>query len=461
MSGRSLDRRGLLAALAAMAALPVTAHAQRRSGRAIVIGAGLAGLACAHDIRHSGMEVTVLEARAVVGGRVRTSRLWSDHPVELGASWVHGLTGNPAARIARSAGLELMPTDYDNRAIYRAGSGLLERRALNRFEAMEERLERFAENAPGDGLARQCRSQPQGTLNNRLTRLMNLEAESEAKRRRGQLAITSLIEHEYAADYGELSRCFWTEGDDLAGGDAWVAGGFDRIADALAAGLDIRFNQRVTEVSTSGGHVVVTTTEGSERADVVVVTVPLGVLQAGAIRFTPGLPASKTLAIESLGSGLLNKCVLRFDHARWPAGIEIFNRLSADSGQWAEWVNMAAYGAGPVLMGFNAGSFARQLERASDAETGQLAMEALRSMFGSRMPEHTGVQITRWASNEHALGSYSFPCAATRWDTRIRLAEPVDNRIFFAGEATSTNAPGSVHGAIRSGRAAAVAVVER
>jgi monoamine oxidase len=205
----------------------------------------------------------------------------------------------------------------------------------------------------------------------------------------------------------------------------------------------------------------VTTTEGSERADVVVVTVPLGVLQAGAIRFTPGLPASKTLAIESLGSGLLNKCVLRFDHARWPAGIEIFNRLSADSGQWAEWVNMAAYGAGPVLMGFNAGSFARQLERASDAETGQLAMEALRSMFGSRMPEHTGVQITRWASNEHALGSYSFPCAATRWDTRIRLAEPVDNRIFFAGEATSTNAPGSVHGAIRSGRAAAVAVVER
>lgn len=461
MALKFVDRRGVLAGLAAMALMPAAAAAQRRAGKAIVIGAGAAGLACARDMVDAGMDVVVLEAQTRIGGRLKTSRQWTGMPVELGASWIHGVTGNPAASAASAAGLELHPTDYDNRAVYEAGEGLLGNRALARLERLEDRLERYADNAPGDSLARACRNRPRGTVANRLVRLVDLDASGASKRQRGQLAVNSIVEHEYGADIEQLSRCFWTEGEDLPGGDALVTGGLDRLAQSLAAGLDIRLGERVERVEYRGSGVAVTTGSGTQSADVVVVTVPLGVLQAGRIRFEPGLPSAKMAAIGALGSGLLNKCVLKFDAASWPRNIEIFNRLADARGEWSEFVNLAAYGQGPAIMGFNAGSFARELERASDRATGQLATEALRSMFGSSFPEPVGVQVTRWARDEHALGSYSFPTDATRADTRIRLLDAVDNRIFFAGEATSTNAPGTVHGALRSGRAAAIAVVER
>lgn len=467
MALKHVDRRGVMAALAALAVLPATALlpamglAQRRAGRVIVIGAGAAGLACARDMRLAGMDVTVLEAQDRIGGRLKTSHQWADMPIELGASWVHGVRGNPAAALARQAGLALHPADYDNRAVYEVGRGLLQGDPLDRLEAIEARLDRFAENSPGSSLEHNCRSRPRGTLAERLTRLMNLEATGAAKRRRGQFAINTIVEHEYAADFEQLSRCFWTEGDDLAGGDALVIGGFDRLAQIMAEGLDIRLGQRVERIAHSGSGVVVRTATGSESADAVVVTVPLGVLQADQLAFEPALPAPKRAAISALGSGLLNKCVLRFDALHWPRNIEMFNRLADEAGEWTEFVNLAAYGGGPAMLAFNAGSFARDLEQASDRTTGRLALEALRSMFGSSVPEPSGVQVTRWASDENARGSYSFPNAQTRADTRIRLLDAVDNRIFFAGEATSTNAPGTVHGAIRSGRAAAIAVVER
>ena len=461
MALKFVDRRGVLAGFAAMALMPSAALAQRRAGRAIVIGAGVAGLACARDMVHAGMEVVVLEAQARIGGRLKTSRQWGDLPVELGASWIHGVTGNPAASAVREAGLELHPTDYDNRAVYEAGEGPLGSLALTRLEALEDRLERYAQNAPGSSLARGCRNRPRGTLENRLVRLVGLDATGASKRQRRQFALNSIIEHEYGADFEQISRCFWTEGEDLPGGDSLVTGGFDRLAQNLAEGLDVRLGQRVERVEYSGSGVSVTTGAGRESADVVIVTVPLGVLQAGRIRFEPGLPSAKTAAIGALGSGLLNKCVLKFDAVSWPRNIEIFNRLADARGEWAEFVNLAAYGQGPAIMAFNAGSFARELEGASDRATGRLATEALRSMFGSSFPEPAGVQVTRWARDEQAFGSYSFPTDATRADTRIRLLDAVDSRIFFAGEATSTNAPGTVHGAIRSGRAAAIAAVER
>jgi monoamine oxidase len=461
MALKGVDRRGLLAGLAAMALLPAAAPAQRRAGKAIVIGAGAAGLACARDMVHAGMNVVVLEAQTRIGGRLRTSRQWSEMPVELGASWIHGLSGNPAASAARAAGLELHPTDYDNRVVYEAGNGLLRGEALERLEALEDRLERYAQNAPGDSLARACRSRPRGTLADRLVRLVSLDATGIGKRRRGLFAVNSIVEHEYGTDFEQLSRCFWSEGEDLAGGDALVTGGLDRLAQALATGLDIRLGERVERVEYTGSGVAVATASGRETADVVVVTVPLGVLQAGRIRFEPGLPPAKMAAIGALGSGLLNKCVLKFDAVSWPRNIEIFNRIAEARGEWSEFVNLAAYGQGPAIMAFNAGSFAHDLERASDRTTGRLATEALRSMFGSSFAEPAAVQVTRWARDEFAMGSYSFPSDATRADTRIRLLDAVDGRIFFAGEATSTNAPGTVHGAIRSGRAAAIAVVER
>jgi monoamine oxidase len=455
------DRRTIVAGLASLLALPSASYGQRRGGRAIVIGAGAAGLSCAQNMRRAGLDVVVLEAQDRIGGRLCTSRDWPDMPVEMGASWIHGVTGNQAGEMAAAAGLILRPTDYDNRLVYSEFDGLINQGALDRLESLERRLERYASNAPESGLEKSCYSRPRGTLENRLIRLMRLESPSAAKRRRGLFVLNSLIEHEYAVDFEALSRCFWSEGEDGIGGDAIVTGGFDQLTAFMAEGLDIRLSQTVERVDYSNGGVRVTTRSGSEDADVAVVTVPLGVLQHGAIRFSPGLPDIKQNAIQALGSGLLNKCILRFDRTYWPEQTEMFNRLANERGAWTEFLNLAAYDSGPGLVCFNASSFARELETQNNAETAAAAMEALRGMFGSNLPDPIGVQVSRWGQDPFAYGSYSYPGEHTRRDTRIRLLEPIDQRVFFAGEATSTHAPGTVHGAILSGRAAANAVVER
>ena len=462
MSGfKAIDRRNLMTGMAAMLAVSSPIRAQRRGGKAIIIGAGSAGLACARNIKQAGMDVVVLEAQDRIGGRLKTSHLWQDMPVELGASWIHGLQGNPAVELIHNTGLSLSPTDYDNTQVYSEFEGLLQGAALNRLEEMERRLGRFIENAPGGNLESDCRSRPRGSLKKRLVRLMRLESPSVAKRRRGLFLLNTEVEHEFGADFEDLSRCFWAEGSEQQGGDAIVSGGLDRLVLSLAEGLDIRLSQTVERVEHNQNGVVVSTQSGHETADVVVVTLPLGVLQDGGVVFSPDLPSRKTTAINSLGSGLLNKCILRFNEAAWPSDPEIFNRMASERGAWSEFLNLSAYGQGPALMAFNAGSYARYLEQYTDEETVEEAMHALRGMFGANFPDPVSAQVTRWAQDPNALGSYSYPSEHTRWDTRVRLLEPVDQRVFFAGEATSTHAPGTLHGAILSGRAAANAVVER
>jgi monoamine oxidase len=283
---------------------------------------------------------------------------------------------------------------------------------------------------------------------------------SAADRRRFEWAIHVNIEADYAADTSELSYFNWDDQDGFDGGDALLPGGYESIVLGLARGLDVRLGQTVRRVEHDESRVKVTTDRGQYSADHAIVTVPLGVLKRGSIEFVPALPQSKRQAIGALGMGLVNKVAVRFPTVFWDTDRHILGRIAEERGAWTCFLNLALYTGKPILVAFTAGGFARRLEKLTDEQTVVELMKALRSMFGSSIPEPEAAKLTRWASDPFAGGSYSFtPPGASGKDYAV-LGEPVGKRLYFAGEATNRDYPATVHGAFLSGERAARTLIE-
>ena len=236
--------------------------------------------------------------------------------------------------------------------------------------------------------------------------------------------------------------------------------GYSALPAYFARGLDIRYQQIVNRIHyPSTGAVSVETQSGTFTADRVLVTLPLGVLKGAGVAFDPLLPTNKTQAITKLGMGVLNKCVLRFSRVFWAENYDWLGYVSTLNGQWAEWVSLSRQLQKPILVGFNAADYGRQIEALSDSQIVAGAMATLRKIYGSAIPDPVSFQITRWAGDPLSLGSYSYlPVGATP-PLRDTLAANVNRTLFFAGEATHRKYPATVHGAYLSGLRAAQEIV--
>jgi monoamine oxidase len=186
-----------------------------------------------------------------------------------------------------------------------------------------------------------------------------------------------------------------------------------------------------------------------------VVTFPLGVLKNNGVRFDPPLPAKKQNAIDRLEMGVLNKVYLKFPTVFWDEEEEAISYVGERVGEWCDWLNLAPYINEPVLMAFHGGAKGFTIEEFSDAEIIAGAMKTLRVIYGDAIPEPVGYVITRWGKDPFTFGSYScIPPFASGADYDA-LAAPVDDVLYFAGEATNREYPSTVHGAYMSGIAAA------
>ena len=239
------------------------------------------------------------------------------------------------------------------------------------------------------------------------------------------------------------------------GADALFAAGYGQIVDCLAKGLDIRLEHPVTQIDYAGRRVVLRTGPGTTfDAAMAIVTVPLGVLKSGSPVFQPALPRRKRRAIDQLGMGVLNKTCLLFDDVFWQQAVELVGYVGAETGQWAETLNLYPYTGQPILMMFNAGSYGARIEAMSDTEIVAEALEALADMYGP-VPPPKDALITRWRSDPWSYGSYSYVPVGASFRRHSDLARPVDGKVFFAGEATHRDCPATVHGAFLSGVRAA------
>ena len=195
------------------------------------------------------------------------------------------------------------------------------------------------------------------------------------------------------------------------------------------------------------------------EADYVIVTVPLGVLKKGVIEFSPALPQNKLDAIAALDMGILNKVYLHFDEVFWDNNVTNIAKISEQKGHWAYWINLAPATGKPILTAFNVASFGKEIEEMTDEQIIAKAMEALQTMYGNDIGQPTDHLITRWGKDEFSYGSYSYIPKGASASMRDDLAEPVDGKVLFAGEATHSEHPSTVHGAFLSGEREADRVI--
>ena len=321
-----------------------------RNADVLVIGAGIAGLRAAEVLVAAGRRVIVLEARDRLGGRIYTDRSWGV-PVELGASWIHGVQNNPIATLATAKGITAQATDYES-VMYGADGTRLPGDALDALESQVADLAEAGRHGSPDN------DEPLRTALDRAIAAADLDP---AELLNVEMGITESIEHEYATDAVNLSATNFDDGAREDGGDALLPEGYDKVVGAVANGLDIRLGHVVTSIDTSGDRAVVVTSQGNFDAGAVVVTVPLGVLKAGSIQFLPALAERKSTAIARLGMGALSKTCLRFESQFWPDDAELIDIVPSASrrGQWVESLSLTGLVDVPALMMFNAGKSTR------------------------------------------------------------------------------------------------------
>jgi monoamine oxidase len=398
----------------------------------IVIGAGAAGLAAARRLATARLSVRVLEARNRLGGRAWTWRDAAGLPIELGCGWLHSADENEWCIVAATLGFALdrtrpawrtqwnnvgfPPADQDD---YRDAAA----RFYDRLDAAGE-----AEiDQPGDRfLEPGCRWN--ALINATSTYINGVELD--------QLS----------------ARDFWRYRD--TGVNCRVVEGYGTLIAATGAGLDVALDCPAQVIDHGGRLIRIETPRGELHARAVIVTVPTHVL-AGLPRFVPELPA-KIAAAEALPLGLADKLYLRVDDAAtFPTDSHLYGAVDR--------VRTGSYYlrplGRPLIEGYFGGALARDLEQEGEGAFARFAVDQLAALLGGDIRKRLHPSAaSAWARDPHARGSYSH-ARPGQADARQALAAPVDQRLFFAGEACSSEDFSTAHGAYRSGVSAAEPVI--
>jgi monoamine oxidase len=416
-----------------------------------IIGAGAAGLAAWRELRSAGLNPVVLEARDRIGGRILTDRS-TDSLVELGAEFVHGkppaiwsflekarlevLESSGTRLVSSKEGLRPCPEYWE--IIQRVDAKINPAREISYDQFLAE-----AKASPFEKLV--ARSYVEG-FNAAHAELISAPAVAIADRAAAEI---------------EGQRQFR------------LPGGYGSLIDWLAAGLprdSLHLQTEVKEIRWQRGHIAIAADTPNGNRDFLavrlLVTVPLGVLQAspgkrGAIQFTPSL-WQKEAALGHLEVGQVVKLMISFRERFWrnhgPLGFVISS--DADIPTW--WTQEPL--ASNILTGWAGGPAAEKLIKRPQEELAEQAIESLSRIFGKPgrwLRERADrTHYYDWSNDPFSRGAYSYPKVGGLKAAQI-LSEPVNDTIFFAGEATDfQGANGTVHAALESGKSAARKIIK-
>lgn len=406
-----------------------------------IIGAGAAGIAAARTAMASGLSFRLIEARPRLGGRTWTDATAGGLPFDRGASWIHAVDqGNPFAELALAA--RAAPVLDRRRRIMLDGSGgRAANAAIDGFHASRAAAIRLIEGAAA-----------------------------------GASLAAALAGHHAPPDdlWVMTDRALagpWLMGEDCALVDAadWLAAkagadwllpaGYGRLVEELGQGLPVTLDCPLEALAIGRDHVGLETARGRFTARHAILTVPLGVLQAGRIRFDPPLPAAARRAIDDLPMGCLMKVAI--DLLADPLGESGTYYLHYPAPDESGVLYLLRPGGHEMALAFVGGGTARALERESDAVAREAVLAPLVRLLGAATVERSfgAARATRWGLDPLALGSYAIARPGIAPDTRARLAAPIFERLYLAGEGTAPDGwHNTVAGAWLAGKAAVLRI---
>ena len=400
----------------------------------VVVGAGSAGIAAARRLYEASIRCLVVEARPRLGGRAWTWTDPSGFALDLGCGWLHSADRNPWVRVAEDQGATI---DKSPPAWMRPPLALSfphadyadYRKALAEFYArLEEAAQSETDSAASTLLDPACRWN--GLINAMSTYISGAELDRVSLK--------------------DLDRYHSTDVN-------WrVVEGYGAIISGYGAKLPVMLDCPVSAIDHSGKRLRIETAKGAIAADRVIVTVPSAILAAERIRFAPALP-NKTQAARGLPLGHDDKLFMSLDRAEeFEKGVRVFGHTdrAATAGY-----HLRPFGR-PMIEAYFGGALASELEGAGEGAFFNFAVAELVGVFGSNFAHRVkAIRIHHWGSDPFALGSYSFALPGYA-DCRQVLAEPIDDRLFFAGEACSKHDFSTAHGGFLTGVAAADRVLE-
>lgn len=396
-----------------------------------IVGAGAAGLAAAHTLARAKVPFLLIDSRARLGGRAFTETV-QRMPLDMGCGWLHSANKNPWAAIAYKMGFHIDKTPPPwERQTFDQGMSAAEQEAFRKdFEAFEDRIDRATldEDRPASALLEP--GSPWNPLTDAICSYLN------------GAGLQSVSAQDYQ-NYQDTD-VNWR-----------IKEGYGALISAYGAGLPAALRTKLLCVNHDGRLVKLVTDRGDILAQQVIVTVPSSVLASETVRFVPELP-DKVDAAAHLPLGLVNKLFLAC------ATPEMFPPDGHFFGDWRTSAtgsyHLRPFGHASVEV-FLAGDLARDLAAEGPVAHGEFAIGELVKLLGSDVRKYFSMlAVSSWHDDPFVRGSYSYAEVGSAGAREI-LARPVDDRLFFAGEACSVPSFATAHGAFQTGVEAARAVM--
>jgi monoamine oxidase len=463
---RRFSRRSLVQGIAAgTAATTVGSRALARQATpattsgsefdVIVVGAGAAGLGAGQKLAQLGLPAVVLEARDRIGGRCYCDNAFPV-PFDFGGQFFQqvvpnafGGTNNPLYDLYIAQGgqdqpVVLLPDFYENGV---------------RMPAAEQAPFHDMATAIGAelavaGIAAQLGAPDQSVA----------ELTSDLAGQPWYTLTTAFLALAFDAPVSRLSVLdVWNDlqfalNPDGSPSDKVNPAGMGNFIAQFAAGhVDLGDAGRKPGVQTGADRVKVVTDQGPVSARAVIVTAPVTVLAAGDIAFRPALPTAYTQAFDDLPFGVVDKIGIAFTSDVF-AGAAPNTMVTQHLDTERIGLGLAKMAGAPMMNLIVAEDLARDLEAGGAAAVGAYAREFVTDTFGAAAASAIDRTITHgWGTDPLTLGSYS-AARVGKVGARATLATPLDNRLYFAGEAISTYAHSSLHGAYLTGQGAATSI---